>query len=101
MTRTDRHIPEPLLLRFGKDPRGLDHTAAASIETHLVSCARCRERLSASEDPDWLAASWDAIADQIDRTRTGLVERWLDRGGLPGGGSRDWSPPRPGCGPWA
>lgn len=84
----DWHVPERSLARFAHDPRGLDVADVASIETHLIACAVCRDRLRSSADPSVLETSWHAIADVVDRPRTGWLEQLLGRVGFPAGPSR-------------
>lgn len=81
------HAPPGLLARFAGDPAALDDVTAASIETHLVACQGCRAELAAAA-PSGLAASWDAVTDRIDRPRTSLVERFLERLRVGGGVAR-------------
>lgn len=88
MTDTDWHASPALLARFAHDPGAVDDVAAASIESHLVACGDCREKLTAASDPTLAAASWQSIADRIDRPRATLLERLLQRAGLDGGLAR-------------
>lgn len=88
MTTSDWHVPEPLLARFVDDPASLDTTAAASAEAHLLACARCRHDLHRLADPTAIDHSWEGVADLVDRPRTGLVERLLERVGVHGGWGR-------------
>jgi len=77
------HAPPVVLARFARDPAGLDDVTASSIEGHLVACSACRTQLAAAAPLD-IGASWDAIADRIDRPRRPLVERLLERLGVGG-----------------
>lgn len=88
MTNTDWHVAEPMLSRFARAPRRVDDITAASIETHLISCAQCRAVVSASADDEILRTSWDAIADRIDRPRVTPFERAAGRLGLPTASAR-------------
>ena len=81
------HAPVSLLARFAAEPASMDDVTAASIESHLVACPTCRTELTAAAPLD-VAASWDALADRIDRPRTTVVERLLDRLGVGGGLAR-------------
>lgn len=81
------HAPVALLTRFADDPASLDDASASSVESHLVACDACRSRLAATASLD-LAASWHAVADRIDRPRTSVLERLLDRLGAGGGLAR-------------
>lgn len=76
------HAPEQLLSRFARDPGGLDHGTAASVESHLVACGRCRSELAGFVEPHALARSWEGVADRIDRPRQHVVERLMRRAGV-------------------
>jgi hypothetical protein len=82
MTSTTWHAPPEVLRRFAVDPAGLDDVTAASVEAHLVACAECRRAVSAAV-PALVDESWAGVADVIDRPRPNLVERLLERLGLP------------------
>jgi hypothetical protein len=77
MTAPAWHAADDDLIAFASDPRALDNTTAASVETHLVACAQCRAVVSATADASVANRSWDAIADVIDRPRRSLTERML------------------------
>lgn len=81
---TDWHAPADLLARFLEDPNALDDMTASSVEAHLVSCALCRDALTALAGPLVAATSWDAVVDRIDQPRASLVERLLRRLGVDG-----------------
>lgn len=81
------HAPPSLLARFARDPAAVDDVTAASIETHLVACPACRAQL-ANVAPADLVASWDAVADLIDRPRRSFTERFLARLGFGSGLAR-------------
>lgn len=85
---SDWHAPEQLLSRFARDPGGLDHATAASVEAHLVGCGQCRSHLRGFVDPTALEASWESIADRIDRPRPHIVERLMRRAGVREGSAR-------------
>ncbi len=70
------------LRQFASAPDHLDPTAAASLELHLLTCAECRAAVAAGSAPEATAASWDVIADRIDRPVPSLVERLLRRMGV-------------------
>jgi hypothetical protein len=55
---------------------------AASVEAHLLGCARCREALVPRVDAGRLAAAWAAIDTALDAPRLGPVERLLRRIGV-------------------
>ena len=81
------HAPRGLLARFAVNPAGTDAVTASSLESHLVACPGCRAVLADAAPLD-VAASWDAVADRIDRPRPSLAERFLERLGLGGGLAR-------------
>lgn len=88
MTHSDWHVAESMLTRFARDPRHVDDVSAASIETHLITCAACRAAVRASADETALRTSWDALADRIDRPRATALERGAERLGLPTASAR-------------
>lgn len=88
MTHTDWHVPDDLLRRFTDDPAAIDDPTASSLEAHLVACAHCRLRLVDASPASDLDASWNAIADHIDRPASSLVERLLERLGVGDGMAR-------------
>ena len=88
MTTTDWHVPDDLLRRFTDDPGAIDDVTASSIEAHLIQCADCRTRMAASAPAAFVAASWELVADRIDRPSGSMVERLLDRLGLDAGVAR-------------
>jgi hypothetical protein len=88
MTTTDWHVPDALLRRFTEDPGAIDDVTASSIEAHVIACARCRGRMADAAAPSFVATSWDAIADRIDRPRPSAVQRLLERLGVDGGLAR-------------
>ena len=74
---TTWHAPEAVLNRYAARPETLDELTALSLEAHLLSCAQCRAGVAAAADPSFVAASWDEVADEIDRSRWTLAERVL------------------------
>jgi hypothetical protein len=88
MTTSTWHAPPAVLARFAQEPAAVDAATAASVESHLVACAECRAELAGLSDPTVTAASWDAIADRIDRPRASLLERMLELLGLRSGPAR-------------
>lgn len=89
MTETDPwHAPPSLLARFAGDPAALDDATASSLEGHLVACSACRMGLVSATAGSVLAASWEAVADRVDRPRRSVVERALERLGMRGGLAR-------------
>ncbi|GGN60347.1 hypothetical protein GCM10011579_025370 [Streptomyces albiflavescens] len=53
-----------------------------SADTHLASCARCREALAAVSDPVALDAGWERLDAELDAPRPGLFESLLVRVGV-------------------
>src|SRR5688572_27910602 len=88
MTHTDWHAPPALLAQFAQNPGAVDDMTASSIEAHLVTCVDCRAELTAASDPGLAAASWERIADRIDRPRPTVLERLLERVGIGSGFAR-------------
>ena len=74
------HVEPALLGRYAAGSLG--GSAAASIETHLLSCARCRAALAPAVDPARLAAVWTEVVDRVDAPRRTPVERLLLRLGM-------------------
>lgn len=77
------HAPDDVLVAFVSSPESIDDVTASSVEAHLIACADCRGRLSSFADPVLTGASWDAVADVIDRPRRTHLERLGVRGPLP------------------
>ena len=71
------HAPAELLARYATAPEALDNVTASSIEAHIIDCESCRRTLAAAVGPATTVASWNAIADEIDRPRASIVERVL------------------------
>lgn len=88
MTTSTWHAAPDALARFALDPAGLDDSSAASIETHLVTCDRCRAEVARLADPARTATSWDAVADRIDRPRVSLIQHVLQFLGISSGSAR-------------
>lgn len=88
MTDTAWHVPTALLHRFTERPEAFDDVTASSIEAHVVECGACRRAMAAAAAPDDVAASWEAIADRIDRPRVTLGERLLGWLGVDSGTAR-------------
>lgn len=60
----------------------INTTAAASVESHLLECGDCRQRLADRTSLSVLATSWEAVERRIDSPPTGSVCRLLDWVGL-------------------
>ncbi|MEX2293521.1 MAG: hypothetical protein WD691_06995 [Acidimicrobiales bacterium] len=88
MTDTDWHASDELIARFATDPSNIDHARAASLEAHLVDCARCRSQINEHVDSSFLDDSWARIADEIDRPHESPIERLLRTSGMPAGWAR-------------
>jgi hypothetical protein len=71
------HAADDVLTTFARDPRAVDRTTAASVETHLAACERCRKVVADAGDAAFAELSWDAIADAIDRPKRSPIERVL------------------------
>lgn len=48
---------------------------STSVETHLLSCAECRQRLGADAETAEVDAAWRRLADEIDRPSPGILGR--------------------------
>ena len=48
---------------------------ATSVETHLLSCPDCRQRLGADAEPAEVDAAWRRLADEVDRPSPGILGR--------------------------
>lgn len=82
------HASADVLAVFAVDPAGVDDATAASIETHLLVCADCRNDVARLADPALAAATWSAVADRIDAPPARALERVLLRLGVPSGPAR-------------
>lgn len=71
------HAAPELLARYATEPELLDDATAASLEAHLLACDQCRREVANAVEPAWMAASWDAIVDGVDRPRATVAERFL------------------------
>ena len=70
------HVDEETLARYahGRGPLSV----GASVEAHLLSCARCRALLTPAVELDRLERLWDDVVERVDAPRPGMVE-WLLR----------------------
>ncbi len=73
------HIDQPTMNRY--EEGGLDRVAASSLEAHTNQCGQCRSLVSV--DPGIFELQWLKIADRIEVGRRGLIERALERSGVP------------------
>ena len=66
----------------------MDDATAASVEAHVVVCELCRSEVAGLADTNLAAASWEAVADRIDRPRSSLLEAMLRMVGVSSGAAR-------------
>jgi hypothetical protein len=64
--------------------RARDHARAASVEAHLLRCARCRAALAARTSTAETDRAWARLADEVDRPSPSILGRltgghWLAR----------------------
>jgi hypothetical protein len=71
------HAAPHVLARFATKPEDLDNVTASSVEEHLIACEQCRRAVAAAAEPATITASWNAIADQVDRPPRPVGERLL------------------------
>jgi len=74
------HAAPDLLARYGAGE--LEHERAASVEAHLLACARCRHDVAGLVPDDRMARNLDAIHVRIGE-RVPVGERMLRRLGVP------------------
>jgi Putative zinc-finger len=60
----------------------LDLARSASLEQHLVGCARCRAALAGHADSTVVESGWAGVVDALDQPRVRLLQRVLSRCGL-------------------
>lgn len=70
--RPEWHVTDPDLAEYAGGTVGV--VPAASIETHLLACPRCREHLGQVVD-DGRDEAWERLTDAIDRPSPTLLER--------------------------
>jgi len=77
---TGWHVDEETLARYahGRGPLSV----GASVEAHLLSCARCRALLTPAVELDRLERLWDDVVERVDAPRPGMVERLLRLAGV-------------------
>jgi anti-sigma factor RsiW len=76
------HIHHELLTAYLDDAVGDAH--AASVETHLLSCAACRGAVADRTDRRVHAGTWDDLLDRVNEPRATLTEQVLRAVGVPG-----------------
>lgn len=75
---TTWHIDDAALARWVEGTDG--SVSGASVEQHLLSCEKCRARVPVEPVVD---AVWVRVQDVVEVPRTSLLERLLQRAGLP------------------
>lgn len=77
---TGWHVDEETLAQYahGRGPLSV----GASVEAHLLSCARCRALLTPAVELDRLERLWDDVVERVDAPRPGMVERLLRLAGV-------------------
>jgi hypothetical protein len=74
------HADAELLAAY--DDQRLDAAARWSVEAHLTSCAACRLQVRALVDPARLRRRREALIEEVEAPRAGVVERLLVRLGV-------------------
>ena len=77
---TGWHVDEETLARYAHGQVPL--SVGASVEAHLLSCARCRALLTPAVELDRLERLWDDVVERVDAPRPGMVERLLRLAGV-------------------
>lgn len=80
-SNTGWHADAELLAGYVGGTLGRAH--AASLESHLVSCASCRHAVAPLVPPDRLASNLAAISERVDRPESHAVGWLLERVGVP------------------
>lgn len=80
------HADPAVLSRYATGSLG--GSAAASVEAHLLTCARCRGAVTPAVDPARLTSVWTGVLDRVDAPRCTPVERLLVRLGMAEGAAR-------------
>jgi hypothetical protein len=75
--RTEWHVGDDDLAGYGSG--ALAPVLATSVETHLMGCEGCRERLARTAEPQDVEDAWLALADTIDRPSAGPLGRFSGR----------------------
>lgn len=95
---TDWHVPAPQMAAYLAVR--VDHATAASIESHLITCHRCRGDLAERSDRAVLGASWASIESALDAELTSRVERLGRRLGVADRDIRTLAPTLPQQAAW-
>jgi hypothetical protein len=74
---TTWHAAPDLLVRYATEPEALTDASASSLEQHLIACPQCRAGVASAVPVVAHTATWDSIADVIDRPRQSATERVL------------------------
>ena len=75
--RTEWHVGDDDLA--GYESGTLAPVLATSVETHLMGCEGCRERLARTAAPQDVEDAWLTLADAIDRPSAGPLGRFSGR----------------------
>ena len=75
--RTEWHVADDDLA--GYESGALAPVLATSVETHLMGCEGCRERLARTAQPQDVEDAWLTLADAIDRPSAGPLGRFSGR----------------------
>lgn len=78
--RTPWHVDDEALAGYAAGTAS--PVLSTSVETHLLSCPQCRQRLGADADPAEVDAGWQRLADTIDRPSPGILGRLGSAHGL-------------------
>ena len=80
---TGWHVDDETVRRYVERTDSM--AQGASVEQHLLTCARCRARVNAAVEVDVLdlAATWDRTRDAVEAPRPSVFERLLRAAGLP------------------
>jgi hypothetical protein len=82
----DWHVDDATVARYARGQVSL--SVGASVESHLVTCDRCRALLAPVVDTGRLESLWDAVLDRVEAPPPTPVERVLRMLGLPEGTAR-------------
>ena len=83
---TEWHVDEATIGRYAGGQVPL--SVGASVESHVLACARCRALLAPTVDTGRLESLWDGVLERVEPPRPAWVERVLRLFGLPEGTAR-------------